>query len=161
MQIWPIPLPCDFGEMLITNDGLRMLVGVSWFTWTDRVTFSYFFSAKDKWSAGSFIDEDNPTYKLQYQIDNTLLLDGFLKDKGYPIKGRGYLSGLSYKNNQIYAELILTDQYFAHIYVQCNNNGAYVPGGDVIVPPSWDTEEKRNSIILKQYAGINVSCLVL
>ena len=62
MQIWPIPLPCDFGEMLITNDGLRMLVGVSWFTWTDRVTFSYFFSAKDKWSAGSFIDEDNPTY---------------------------------------------------------------------------------------------------
>lgn len=41
--------------------------------------------------------------------------------------------------------------YFAHIAVQCDDSGKYVSGGDIIFPLSWDTEEKKNSAVLRDF----------
>lgn len=35
--------------------------------------------------------------------------------------------------------------------MQCDDSGKYVSGGDIIFPLSWDTEEKRNSVVLKDF----------
>lgn len=37
--------------------------------------------------------------------------------------------------------------------LQCNGDGKYVRGGDILFPPSWDTEEKRKAAVLKSYRG--------
>lgn len=91
-----------------------------------------------------------------HEIDDTLLQDGFLKEKGFPIKGRGYVSGFSYVDGEMTVDVILTDKYFAHIYIVCAENGHYKENGKVYVPPSWDTEEKMYSIILEKYKNIRV-----
>ena len=33
--------------------------------------------------------------------------------------------------------------------MQYDEKGMYVPGGDIIYPPSWDTKEKIEKILLK------------
>ena len=62
-------------------------------------------------------------------------------------------------DNELYVELILSDKYLAHIYVQCNKTGEYIENGKIYIPPSWDTEEKQKSILLAQYNNIIVSCI--
>lgn len=94
---------------------------------------------------------------MYYEIDDSLLCDGFLKEKGFPIKGRGYVNGLSLIDDKLFAEIILTDKYLAHIYVEFNKNGKYEEGGSVVVPPSWDTIEKQYSIIFKEHRNIKIS----
>ena len=154
-----IPLPCDFGELLIIKNGIRILQGVSWYKWTDCTKYTYFFSNNNKWGTSEFLDVDDPAFRLCYQVDDALLIDGFLKDKGYPIRGRGYLCGMNYVDGQLYGELLLTDMYYQHIRARCTKAGEYMPEGELLVPPSWDTEEKQRSIILKQCGDIDVRCL--
>ena len=42
-----------------------------------------------------------------------------------------------------------THNYYEHIRVECDSNGYYIPGGNIIFPPSWDTEERREHAVLK------------
>lgn len=44
---------------------------------------------------------------------------------------------------------IITSNYYEHIRVECDSNGYYIPGGNIIFPPSWDTEERREHAVLK------------
>lgn len=153
-----IPIPCELGDSIITQKGLKTLYGVTWFKWSDGMEYTYFYEEKKKWISSYFEVIKNPVYDYRCVINDILLKDGFLKDKGYPLKGRGYVSGYKLVNNELYAELILTDKYLAHIYVQCDKCGEYVTNGKIFVPPSWDTEQKQKSILLAQYNDICVSC---
>ena len=55
----------------------------------------------------------------------------------------------------------MTSNYLAHIKVQCDTTGAYIPNGDIIFPTSWDTEEKREKAILKSFKFITGEPLVI
>ena len=59
-----------------------------------------------------------------------------------------------YKNGKTYIEFIITSNYLEHIKVQCDENGVFVPGGDIIFPTGWDTEEKKERTVLKSYKFI-------
>ena len=151
-----VKTPCSLGETFTTPKGIQTLSAVTWFSWIDGIEFTYFYKIKDKWHSNYFITERNPIYKTGYIISDRLTRDGFLKEKGYPIKGRGYICGLRMINNLMYAEILLTDLYYTHIYVPCNMQGEFEPNGPIIVPSSWDTEEKRTSILLSQYKDLEV-----
>ena len=156
-----VKTPCSLGETFITPKGIQTLSAVTWFSWTNGVEFTYFYKIKDKWHSNYFVTERNPTYDTRYMISDKLIRDGFLKEKGYPIKGRGYVYGLKTIEDKLYVNLILTDMYYAHIYVPCNIEGKFHSHGPIIVPPSWDTEEKRKSILLSKYNHLEVVCLRL
>lgn len=155
-----IMLPCDQGECLVTLKGIKILSGVSWFKWSDGTEFTYFFEENKKWSTPYFFSEKDPDYNLYYEVCDTLLLNDFLKTRGLPIKGRGFVCGLRLFNNRLFTEIILTDSYFAHIYTECDKRGNYIKGGDILVPPSWDTEQKKYSIIMKHHNDVDVSCIM-
>ena len=58
------------------------------------------------------------------------------------------------QNGKTYIEFIITSNYLEHIKVQCDENGVFVPGGDIIFPTGWDTEEKKERTVLKSYKFI-------
>ena len=149
-----VPVPYLLGEY--AQKEKKHFVGVSWFPWSSGMEFTYFFRPEGKWKTSDIIVEKEPEYRLGYEIDDALLQDGFLKEKGFPIKGRGYVSGFSYVDGEITADVILKDKYFSHIYIACTENGHYKENGKVYVPPSWDTEERMYSIILEKYKNICV-----
>lgn len=154
-----IPIPCELGEKLVTGKGEEVLKGVAWFKWSDGIEFTYHFERPDKWTAGHLFSVKEPDYELCYEVCDTLLIDGLLRLKGFPIKGKGYLYGLDLIRGCLFANLILTDCYFAHVYAACDKHGNYIDNGDILVPPSWDTVERKYSIILKQYSNVKVECI--
>ena len=93
----------------------------------------------------------NSTQPFEFTIPDNLLTDDFIKYKGYPLKGRGYASGVYYSDGKTYIDFLMTDKYFAHIKVQCDENGLFVPGGDIIFPTGWNTDEKKEQVLLKSY----------
>lgn len=149
-------VPCKLGDERKTLEGIKQFIGVTWFKWSDGMEFTYFYRNSEKWGTAYFETEKSPEYDMSYDICDNLLQDDFLKDKGYPVKGRGYIYGLKMINNELYAELLLTDKYFAHIYVQCDEQGIFREQGKIYVPPSWDTEEKKRSILLSKYSKLDV-----
>ena len=153
-----IPIPCALGDSVITRNGLRTLQGVTWFKWFDGMEFTYFYESTSKWNAGDFEVARRPAYDYKCFISDILLKDDSLKDRGYPLKGKGYAYGYKFVDGDLYVELILSDRYLAHVYVQCNECGDYLENGKVLVPPTWDTEEKQKSILLARYRDISVSC---
>lgn len=144
-----IPIPCEFGNYAECNNKQLPFVGVSWFKWTKGMEYTYFFAKSNKWHTVDFYTTFDKLQPFKYIIPDKLLIDDFIKDKGYPLKGRGYANGIYYKNGKKYIDFIMTDQYWAHIKVQCDRKGEYIPNGDIIFPTAWDTEEKRERIILK------------
>lgn len=156
-----VPLPCRLGDNYITQKGIKKFKHVSWFKWSHGTEYTYFYENPGKWETSYFENYVNPEYDCTCEIKDTLLEDRFLKDRGYPLKGRGYAAGYKMIDGELYVELILTDKYLAHIYVQCNKNGEYVDNGKLYVPPSWDTEEKQKSILLAKYNNIIVLCTKL
>ena len=52
-------------------------------------------------------------------------------------------------DGKLYVTFIITSNYYEHIRVECDSNGYYIPGGNIIFPPSWDTEERREHAVLK------------
>ena len=149
-----IPLPCKLGDITECNGRKLQLKGVSWFKWTRGMEYTYFFNKNDKWHNTDFyytFDENQP---CSFEIPDILLKDDFIKEHGYPLKGRGYACGLGYKNGKTYIEFIITSNYLEHIKVQCDENGVFVPGGDIIFPTGWDTEEKKERTVLKSYKFI-------
>lgn len=61
------------------------------------------------------------------------------------------MDGIYYRDGRTYLDFILTDMFYSHVQVECDEDFKYVSGGNIIFPPSWDTEEKRNRVILKTF----------
>lgn len=146
-----IPLPCNFGDMAECNGKILPLKGVTWFWWQKGMEYTYFFATNDVWHETVFYTTYDTAGPCEFIIPDTLLIDRLIKEHGYPLKGRGYACGIDYKNEKLYINFLMTSSYFAHIRVQCDDNGKYVRGGDMIFPPSWDTAEKREDVVLKAY----------
>lgn len=146
-----IPIPCNFGECAECNNKQLPLVGVSWFKWTKGMEYTYFFNTSDKWHPVDFYTTFDNKQEFEFTIPDKLLTNDFIKHKGYPLKGRGYANGVDYINGKTYIDFIMTDNYFAHIKVQCDENGLFVPGGEILFPTSWDTDEKKERVILKSH----------
>lgn len=156
-----IPLPCIFGEKAICNGKILPLKGVSWFHWSNGIEYTYFFAENDYWHDTDFYATYDTTQSFQLEISNELLADKFIKEHGFPLKGRGYASGIAFVNDKTYIDFIMTSNYLTHIKVQCDEIGNYVPNGDIIFPPSWDTDDKRDNAILKAYKFIEGKPLVI
>lgn len=148
-----IPVPCRFGEPANIKDKMLPLKGVTWFKWTDGMEFTYYFDNDDKWHNTHFKCIMMPDFKEHYNIRDNLLINDFLKNKGYPVRGRGYAFGIALIEQHFCIEIILTDLYMAHIYLQCNEQGEYIENGNIYVPASWDTSDKKESILLSPYIG--------
>lgn len=155
-----IPLPCNFGEVANCNGSELPLKGVTWFKWTEGIEYTYFFSRNDKWNDTDFYTTFQNSQPCFFEISDSLLDDNFIKERGYPLKGKGFAYGVSYKKGKTYIEFIMTSNYLAHIYVQCDNKGIFVPGGDIIFPMSWD-EEKKERAVLKSYKFITGELLLV
>ena len=84
-----------------------------------------------------------------------------IKEHGYPLKGSGHVIGICYKDYKTYVEFLITSNYFEHIKVQCDSNGIYVHGGDIIFPTGWDTEEKKDRAILKSFKPVKLESLII
>lgn len=148
-----IPLPCRFGESALCNGRSLPLMGVEWFEWTKGMEYTYFFRLNDKWHDTDFYTSfQNKQYKF-FEIPDSLLKDMLIKEHGYPLKGKGYACGIKYKNSKTYMEFIMSNYYLAHIQVQCDENGMYLPDGEIIFPMSWD-EKKKEKAVLKAYKSI-------
>lgn len=146
-----IPLPCKMGNFAECNGKLLPLCKVSWFHWTWGMEYTYFFARNDFWHGIDFYTTFDLQQPYEFIIPDSLLVDKLIKEHGYPLKGRGYAVGIKCRNEKIYMDFLMTSMYFAHIAVQCDDSGKYVSGGDIIFPLSWDTEEKRNSAVLKGF----------
>lgn len=64
-------------------------------------------------------------------------------------------SDLLRRRRKMTLRYIMTNNYLAHIKIQCDTTGAYIPDGDIIFPTSWDTDEKRENAMLKSFKFIN------
>lgn len=144
-----IPIPCNFGDKAQCNSRQLPFVGVDWFKWTKGVEYTYFFLTSDTWHSVDFYTTFENVQPFHFTIPDNLLIDTFIKDRGYPLKGRGYANGIHYQNGKTYIDFIMTSNYMAHIRVECDKNGLYVPNGDIIFPTSWDTAEKKGRVLLK------------
>lgn len=144
-----IPIPCEFGNYAECNGRQLPFYGVNWFKWTEGMEYTYFFTISDKWHSNDFYTTFDKEQPFEFTIPDKLLIDDFIKAKGYPLKGRGYAYGIYYKKGKTYIDFIMTDMYLSHIKVQCDKKGEYIPNGDIIFPTGWDTEEKIERAILK------------
>lgn len=146
-----IPIPCKFGERADCNNKQLPLIGVDWFNWSwGGWEYTYFFSVSDKWHTVDFYNTFEKKQPFEFVIPDNLLSDTSIKDRGYPLKGRGFAGGIRYQNGKTYMDFIITSNYFEHIRVECDQNGMYVPNGDIIFPTGWDTEEKKERAVLKK-----------
>ncbi len=151
-----IPLPCRFGGSADCEGMTLPLSGVSWFKWSWGMEYTYFFSIGDKWHGTRFYSTLDTAQPFGIDIPDPLLIDKPIKEHGFPLKGTGYAWGVNYLDGKTYIDFVMTSSYQAHIRVQCDEKWEYVPNGDIIFPPSWDTEEKRGGAVLKGYrTGLN------
>lgn len=146
-----IPLPCKFGEKADCEGRVLPLSGVSWFRWSWGMEYTYFFSVGDKWHGTMFYSTLDTEQPFELDLPDSLLIDKPVKEHGYPLKGTGYADGVYYRDGKAYIDFLMTSNYQAHIRVQCDEKWECVPNGDIIFPPSWDTDEKRGGAILKAY----------
>ena len=156
-----MPIPCNFGEKAYCNGKELPFTGVSWFKWSIGMEYTYFFSTNDCWNSTDFYTTFQCDSKKQIEIPDVLLEDGFVKDKGFPLKGRGYANGEYLIGGKTYIDFIMTSNYLAHIRVQCDSAGMYIPNGNIIFPTSWDTDEKREKAMLKSIKFITGKPLVI
>lgn len=146
-----IPLPCKFGETADCNGQMLALKGVSWFKWQQGMEYTYFFSFDSRWHGTKFYTTFNTKQPFEITIPDSLLSDTYIKDREYPLKGTGYVCGVDYIDEKTYVDFIITSMYMAHVRVQCNDIGEYVNGGNILFPPSWDTEDKKERAVLKSF----------
>lgn len=149
-----IPTPCKFGEKAECNGKQRIFSGVTWFLWSSGWEWTYFFNTDDFWHSVDILSSRALEQPHYYTIDGSYLEDKTIKEHGYPLRGTGKMSGITLRNGLLYADFIMTSNYMTHIKIQCNEKGEYIENGDIIFPPSWDTEEKRENAKLKQYRFI-------
>lgn len=146
-----IPLPCKFGTAAMCNGKRLPFVGVSWFQWSDGMEYTYYFRTNDYWHPSSFYVSKGIEQPESINIPDSLMIDTFIKERGFPLKGKGYVFGVFYENDDLFLDFVLTDNYNAHVKVQCDQEFKYIPNGRIIFPLNWDTEEKQERVLLKSY----------
>lgn len=128
-----IPLPCKLGDVAECEGRVLPLKGVSWFKWTEGMEYTYFFKKNSKWNDTDFYTTFEYKQPCFFEIPDSLLRDTFIKEHGYPLKGRGYADGVKYIDGKTYIDFIITSSYFAHVKVQCDKNAEYVNGGGLYI----------------------------
>jgi hypothetical protein len=142
-----LPLPCRFGEKALCEGEILTLIGADWFKWTQGIEYTYFFEFSSFWHDVKFYTTYQKEQPCYFEIPDKLLVDGPIKDKGYPLKGKGYTDGIRYKNGKTYVDFIMTSNYFMHIKVECDNKGLYQKQGNIIYPFNWDEEKSKNATL--------------
>lgn len=145
-----IPLICPFGEYTECNKRSLPLMGVTWFKWSWGMDYTYFFPTNETWNSCDFISSYETERPYHITIPDELLSDTFIKDRGFPLRGKGYANGVYYINGQYYINFLMTGNYYEHIKVQCDEKSIYIPGGNIIFPTGWD-DEKKEKAVLKRY----------
>lgn len=120
---------------------------VSWFRWIDGLEFDYLtkdghitaIRAKNLWDGEKCLN-----------IDDALVKEGPFCKIGYPLRGTGFVSGFSFRNGKIYADIIVTSRYFGHIMVEVLSDGQY-DNGEILFPPQVDTDEKKKTWATSSY----------
>ena len=125
--------------------------GVSWFKWSDGLEYTY------NTPKGLVCVKNAPLDGADnvLEVKDEYLADGPFKDKGYPLRGTGYLFGLDFRNGKTYADLIMSSRYMTHVKVEVKPNGDY-DGGEIIFPPSVDTDEQKQRIAASSYFNRNM-----
>lgn len=150
-----IPLPCKFGETFEYKGKSLKLHSVSWFDWSYKgLEFTY---ATDKEFVTS-TDIDQPEYM---EIPDKMVKSCRIKDLGYPLKGTGYVDGIKFREDRLFADIIVESRYFAHILCECDESGKYKDGGKIRFPPtpSFDTDEKRKSAVLSKFCHVPIGVI--
>lgn len=149
-----IPLPCKLGQISECDGRMLPLIGATWFKWSSwGMEYTYFFRTPDFWHDTTFYSVFNAQQPYKFIIPDSLLEDKPIKEHGYPLKARGRANGISYIDGKIFMKFTLSSHYFSVVKVQCDDKGGYLPGGEIIFPFNWDTEEKRQRILYKEKKG--------
>lgn len=150
-----VPIPYDFGEYgeIPTSKKTLRFCGVSWFKWSTGWEYTYFFKTEDIWNEYTFYVDSGNGYSNFIKIDDQFLLEKSFREHGYPFVGTGYLTGVMWIDGIMYADVIITSAYNAHIKVECLEDGQYKRGGRILFPPtpSFETKEKREKCLQKKY----------
>ena len=143
-----VPIPCAFGEDADCEGRTLPFTGVNWFRWSSGIEYTYIFLINKKWGEYDLCGMDGTECQKTFTISDELLSDGPIRDKKIPLRGRGHISGVKYRNGRTYLDVVITDSYHEHILVECNDHYAPICGGDMIFPPTWD-EERANRVLLR------------
>ena len=156
-----IPIANEIQEKL--NNG-EVLTGINWFRWSlFGLEFTYFTAPNERWNASNLhnierTDFSEDEYARGYIIDDKFMQCSpapFFKTFGIPLKGNGYVCGLSFHRDGVYYDFIYESEYFAHVNVKMNPAGEF--DGNIIVPPTWDLA-KREKILLSSAKNVNIVC---
>ena len=156
-----IPIADEIQEKL--NNG-EVLTGINWFKWSlFGLKFTYFTAPKERWNASNLhnierTDFSEDEYARGYIIDDKFIQCSpapFFKTFGIPLKGNGYVCGLSFHGDGVYYDFIYESEYFAHVQVKMDLNGNFE--NKIIVPPTWD-QNKRRKILLSSARNVELIC---
>lgn len=136
-----VPIPCKFGEIALCEERELPFYGVDWFKWSSGMEYTYFFETGDPWVEASFYVSDGAGLPEHIEVDDVLTTSFELKEKGFPIRGKGYVCGISYENGKRYAHVLSETFYQSHHYVECDEKGYYIPGGDIIFQCNWGQDQ--------------------
>ena len=91
---------------LLKKEGV-FLEAVFWYPWSTGMEFTYMFSN------GPYVTlKADKAGDLPYiSVHDHLTQDGSLAEKGFPLKGKGYIDGFYFRNGKIFADRILTSRY--------------------------------------------------
>ena len=120
---------------------------VTWFRWSRGLEFTYI---KNNGKIVSFLEKDLKSTEKRLEIRDESIKDRPFKEIGYPLRGTGFVSGFSFRNGKIYADIIVTSRYFGHIMVEVLSDGQY-DNGEILFPPQVDTDEKKKTWATSSY----------
>ena len=61
-----IRMPCDLGEQIATQKGIKTITGVTFFKWSDGIEFTYYCAPENKWSSVYFFRKIIPVQKKSF-----------------------------------------------------------------------------------------------
>lgn len=85
------------------------------------------------------------------EVDNAVLSPFVLREKGFPLRGEGYVEGFRFKDGKTYVHILCETFYCSHHCVESDEKGHCVPGGDIIFQANWS--EKQIDDILSKRGG--------
>ena len=150
-----VPLPVNLGG----KKGEHTLDGVDWFMWQDGIEFTYFYSNGKRWSTSKIETSGYFESDINIYVEQELVNERRMEEHGYPLTGKGKITGINLIKGRYYAEIILTSAYLMHLKVECDEHGRYIEGGRVLFPPtpSFETIEKREKYLLARYKYLSLS----
>lgn len=144
-----VPIPCKFGETALCKVRELPFYGVDWYKWSSGMEYTYFFETGDPWAGAVFYVSDGFGLSEHVEVDDILTTSFELKEKGFPFRGKGYVCGISFENGKRYAHILSETFYQSHHYVECDEKGYYIPGGDIILQCNFG-ENQMDKILSKK-----------